>query len=316
MDIFLSILLLIAGFILITKGADFLVDASASIAIKMGVPQLTLGLTIISFGINLPELFTNLNASFEGRSEIILTNIISGNVYNILLALGIAAVITPISIKSSTKWKEIPIALGSIILVFILANTGFTKDLIVTRLESLILIIGFSLFMWYTIHLTISNTDISDEDVQQSTFFLILSMIVGFAALIIGKRFTAQACVNICEFLNFSESLISLIAIICTSLPILATAATASYKKQFDIVIGCIIGSNIFNLLFVSGLSCVVTPIVFYSKLNIDILILTLSMLFLFAVTFIKKENIINRHAGLVLVSAAVAYTIYLTFRG
>jgi cation:H+ antiporter len=316
MDIFLNILLLTAGLTLIIKGADFLVDGSTSLAIKMGVPQLVVGLTVVAFGINIPELFINLNASLEGRNEALLANILSGNIYNILLVLGVASIITPLSIKTSTKWREIPMALGSVILIFILANTGFTKDLIVTRLESLILLIGFAIFMWYTIHLTISNTDVCDDDTKYSSFFIILSLLIGFAALIIGQKFTKQACGNICESFNFSEKSIALIGIICMSLPTLATSATAAYKKQSDLAIASVIGSNIFNMLFVSGISCVVTPIAFSAGLNIDILILATAMLFLFAVTFIKKENIIGRQAGIVLLCAAVIYTIYLIFRG
>mgnify|MGYP003553100691 FL=1 len=179
MDIFLNALVLIAGLILVIKGADFLVDGASSLAVKLGVPQIVIGLTIVAFGTSMPELVVNLSASFEGKSEIVLGNILGSCIYNILLILGIAAIITPLPIKSSTKWKEIPMALASVILLFVLANTGFTKDLFVTRLESIILLVGFALFMWYTIHLTINDNTISEEESKYNSFISILLRILG-----------------------------------------------------------------------------------------------------------------------------------------
>lgn len=318
MEIILNFILLIIGLVLVIKGADFLVDGSSSLAIKMGVPQLVIGLTIVAFGTSMPELVVNLSASFDGKNEIVLGNILGSCIYNILLILGIAAIITPLAIQSSTKWKEIPMAFGSVVLLFILANTGFTKDLFVTRFESIILLIGFALFMWYTIHMAVNdNTESNEEPKYSSSFKSILLIILGLIALMLGGKFTVDGAVNIAEKLKVSEKLIALtIVSIGTSLPELATSAVAAYKKQADIAIGNVIGSNIFNILLVLGLSSVTTPIAYPAVLNFDILLLAVATLFLFGVTFIKKENVVGRPAGIILVITAVIYTVYLIFRG
>lgn len=317
MDIFLNALVLISGLILVIKGADFLVDGASSLAVKLGVPQIVIGLTIVAFGTSMPELVVNLSASFEGKSEIVLGNILGSCIYNILLILGIAAIITPLPIKSSTKWKEIPMALASVILLFVLANTGFTKDLFVTRLESIILLVGFALFMWYTIHLTINDNTISEEESKYNSFISILLIILGLVLLMVGGKFTVNGAVNIAKTLNVSEKLIALtIVSVGTSLPELATSAVAAYKKQADIAVGNVIGSNIFNILLVLGLSSVASPIAYPAILNMDMFVLIIATLFLFAVTFIKKKNVVGRPAGIILVISAVVYTVYLIFRG
>ena len=317
MDIFLNALVLISGLILVIKGADFLVDGASSLAVKLGVPQIVIGLTIVAFGTSMPELVVNLSASFEGKSEIVLGNILGSCIYNILLILGIAAIITPLPIKSSTKWKEIPMALASVILLFVLANTGFTKDLFVTRLESIILLVGFALFMWYTIHLTINDNTISEEESKYNSFISILLIILGLVLLMVGGKFTVNGAVNIAKTLNVSEKLIALtIVSIGTSLPELATSAVAAYKKQADIAVGNVIGSNIFNILLVLGLSSVASPIAYPAILNMDMFVLMIATLFLFAVTFIKKKNVVGRPAGIILVISAIVYTVYLIFRG
>lgn len=317
MDIFLNALVLISGLILVIKGADFLVDGASSLAVKLGVPQIVIGLTIVAFGTSMPELVVNLSASFEGKSEIVLGNILGSCIYNILLILGIAAIITPLPIKSSTKWKEIPMALASVILLFVLANTGFTKDLFVTRLESIILLVGFALFMWYTIHLTINDNTISEEESKYNSFISILLIILGLVLLMVGGKFTVNGAVNIAKTLNVSEKLIALtIVSVGTSLPELATSAVAAYKKQADIAVGNVIGSNIFNILLVLGLSSVASPIAYPAILNMDMFVLMIATLFLFAVTFIKKKNVVGRPAGIILVISAVVYTVYLIFRG
>ncbi|MCH5150199.1 MAG: calcium/sodium antiporter [Spirochaetales bacterium] len=324
MEIFLNFLILAAGLILVIKGADFLVDGASSLAVKMGVPQLVIGLTIVAFGTSMPELIVNLSASFEGKNQIVLGNILGSCIYNILLILGIGAIITPLSIKSSTKWKEIPMAFGSILLIFILANTGFTKelgftkDLYITRLESILLLLSFAAFMWYTIHIALSDNASSEEEPKyNSSLHTMLLIIAGFASLLLGGKFTVEGAVHIATVLNVSEKLIALtIVSIGTSLPELATSAVAAYKKQADIAVGNVIGSNIFNILLILGLSSVVTPIAYPAELNIDILVLGIATVFLFLVTFIKDKNVVGRPTGIIFVASAVIYTIYLIFRG
>lgn len=324
MEIFLNFLILAAGLILVIKGADFLVDGASSLAVKMGVPQLVIGLTIVAFGTSMPELIVNLSASFEGKNQIVLGNILGSCIYNILLILGIGAIITPLSIKSSTKWKEIPMAFGSILLIFILANTGFTKELgfrkdfCITRLESILLLLSFAAFMWYTIHIALSDNASSEEEPKyNSSLHTMLLIIAGFASLLLGGKFTVKSAVQIATVLNVSEKLIALtIVSIGTSLPELATSAVAAYKKQADIAVGNVIGSNIFNILLILGLSSVVTPIAYPAELNIDILVLGIATVFLFLVTFIKDKNVVGRPTGIIFVASAVIYTIYLIFRG
>lgn len=324
MEIFLNFLILAAGLILVIKGADFLVDGSSSLAIKMGVPQLVIGLTIVAFGTSMPELVVNLSASFEDKNQIVLGNILGSCIYNILLILGIAAIITPLPIKPSTKWKEIPMAFDSVLLIFILANTGFTKELgftkdfCITRLESVLLLLGFALFMWHTIHIAVNDNASSEEEPKyNSSLHAILLIIAGLASLMLGGKFTVEGAVNIAKVLHVSEKLIALtIVSIGTSLPELATSAVAAYKKQADIAVGNVIGSNIFNILLILGLSSVVTPIAYPAELNIDMFVLGIATLSLFLVTFIKNKNVVGRPVGIIFVAGAIIYTIYLIFRG
>ena len=171
--------------------------------------------------------------------------------------------------------------------------------------------------MWYTIHLTINDNTISEEESKYNSFISILLIILGLVLLMVGGKFTVNGAVNIAKTLNVSEKLIALtIVSIGTSLPELATSAVAAYKKQADIAVGNVIGSNIFNILLVLGLSSVASPIAYPAILNMDMFVLMIATLFLFAVTFIKKKNVVGRPAGIILVISAVVYTVYLIFRG
>ncbi|MCD4761909.1 calcium/sodium antiporter [bacterium] len=325
----LDIVLFILGFILLIKGADVMVDGSSSIAKKYGVSSFFIGLTIVAFGTSAPELIVSLIASIKGISGIALGNIIGSNMSNTLLVLGICAVITPLLVKKATIGKEIPLSLLAIVAVGILANDYFFENINrngLTRIDGLMLILFFSIFIYYTFGITREKeniiqkrvSDIIDEQPKQySNLFSGLMIVSGLGALTLGGHWIVNGGIAIATSFGVSEAFIGLtIVALGTSLPELAASGMAAYKGKTDMAIGNVVGSNIFNLLWVLGLSSVIKEIAYNPILNIDVIMLFgVTVLLLFLIYFGKK-NILGRNEGMVLIALYVAYLAYLVMRG
>jgi len=313
----ITYILFIIGFVLLIKGADLLVDGSASIAKKLKIPSIVIGLTIVAFGTSAPEFIVNIFASAQGNSEIAIGNILGSNIANILLILGISAIIYPITAKKNTVLKEIPLNLLAAIVLGLMANdmiidgAGFSG---ITRIDGFILLSFFIIFLYYTFGITKSDKNIVEEEIKIFSYSkAVIFIILGLAGLVIGGKWIVDGAVKIAEFFNISQSLIGLtIVAIGTSLPELATSAIAAYKKQSDIAIGNVVGSNIFNIFWILGASAIIRPLPFNISSNADIAMTIFASIVLFLVMFVGKKRVIERWQGVFMVTTYVGYVVFL----
>ncbi len=273
----INILLIIAGFILLVKGADWLVEGASGIAKKFHIPEIIIGLTIVSIGTSMPELFVSVTSAIKNLEDISLGNVIGSNICNLLLILGLSATINPIIFKKETKMFEIPMNLGITILFLILCNIGNE----VSRIDSIILLAVFVIFITYTIIMAKKGNNLNKiEETEKNkktrkTILDIVFILLGVIALKFGGDFVVNNSEAIAKMFNISEKIIGLtIVAIGTSLPELVTSVTAAIKKNSDIAIGNIIGSNIFNFLFIIGIAGSINPIKYNPSYNLQMIIL------------------------------------------
>ena len=313
-------ILFVLGFIFLIKGADLLVDGSSSIAKRIGISDIVIGLTIVSLGTSAPELLVNIVASFKGNVDIGIGNILGSNISNIFLILGIAAMIYPLKIKRATTWKEIPLNLLAALILFAMANDVLIDKAdasILTRTDGLILMTFFIIFLNYTMGLAKANKEVNGDYNHHSTFKAVAMVIIGIVGLAYGGKWVVDGAVTIAKQLGLSEALIGLTVVaVGTSLPELATSAVAAYKRKADIAIGNVVGSNLFNIFWVLGLSAVIRPLPFNPMINTDIGVYLAATLLLFVFCFTKKRYQLDRWEGGVFVLAYIAYIIFLVIRG
>lgn len=310
----LQTLLLIAGLILLIKGADWLVEGASAVAKKKRVSDLAIGLTIVAFGTSAPELVVTLMASIQDKQEIVFGNIIGSNNFNLFFILGVAGLITPLVVQSSTIYKEIPISLIAAVLLLILANNYISDDTLVSRWDGVILLILFAGFLYYVysqLKLEPEKTEIREKEL--STLKIWSFIVLGLAGLVIGGRLVVNSAIEMATAWGVSEQLIGLtIVAMGTSLPELATTVVAAMKKKTDIAVGNIIGSNIFNIFFILGVSAVVRPIPYDTVFNTDLYILFGGTVFLFVAMFIAGKRKLDRWEAGVLLATYLIYTLYL----
>lgn len=319
----LQILLFIVGFGLLIKGADWLVSGASSLASRLGVSALVIGLTIVAFGTSAPELTVNLLASFQGNTDIAIGNIIGSNIANILLILGISAIIFPLAVQRGTVWREIPFALLAVVVLTIMANDVLldgTAASALTRIDGLVLLAFFGIFIYYIFSIAKQPAHEGQEEevITQYSVATSAGMIVGgMAGLVVGGKWIVDGAVIFATQLGISEALIGLTVVaIGTSLPELATSAVAAYKRNVDIAIGNVIGSNIFNIFWILGISATITPLPFSAQLGFDLGVVTLVTLLLFLALFVGRRHTLERWQGWVFVCLYVGYIIYLVLRG
>lgn len=305
----LYIILIIVGFALLIVGADFLVDGASGIAKKFHIPEIIIGLTIVSIGTSMPELFVSITSAIDGYSDMALGNVIGSNLCNLLLILGLSSLIKPVDFQEETRKYEIPMCLLFTIILMIFSNTSGG----ISRIEAVILLVLFVLFIAYTIYMgkkkSKENSEVVEENNKNKTIKNIILIILGIAGLKFGGDFVVNNAVNIAQMFNISEKVISLtILAIGTSLPELVTSVTAAIKGNSDIAIGNIIGSNIFNILLILGVSSVIKPITFNSSYNMDLSILCISMVILALFPIIPPKNKMSRANGLIYVLMYGAY--------
>lgn len=311
-------LLFVTGFFILIKGADILVEGSSSLARRFNVSDLVIGLTVVAFGTSTPELFVNVIASLKGNVDIAIGNVLGSNISNIFLVLGISALIYPLKVTEGTVWKEIPFSLLAIIVLGIMVNgqliNSETQN-ILSRSDGLLLLLFFTIFIYYSCSIA-AEVDGMDEQFPVGTHSLlksILMVILGLAGLTLGGKWIVDGAVKIAASFGMSESLVGLtIVAVGTSLPELATSAAAAYKKKADIAVGNIVGSNIFNILFVLGISSLIKPLPFEDSSNVDIAVVIFASLLLFISMFTWKKHSLDRREGTVFL---VFYLLYLAFR-
>ncbi|MBN3520597.1 calcium/sodium antiporter [Algoriphagus lutimaris] len=314
----LSFLLLIIGLLLLVKGADWLVDGASVLAKKYNVSDLAIGLTIVAFGTSAPELVVNSVAASGGYPDIVFGNVIGSNNFNLFIILGIAGLITPLSVQSSTVWKEIPFSLLAAIVLLVFANDYFSNPTpILSSLDGFILLGFFAGFLFYVF--TQLKSEDSIESIAQKDYsnLKIWGLIfIGLGGLVIGGKLVVDNAVSMAQSLGVSEKIIGLTIVAAgTSLPELATSVVASMKKNNDIAIGNIIGSNIFNLFLILGVSSIISPLEFKQSFNLDIYILLGGTIFLFLAMFTGKRKNLDRWEAAILLLVYLGYTTFLVLK-
>ena len=307
---FLSVVLIIIGFVLLIVGADILVDGSSGIAKKFHIPEIIIGLTIVSIGTSMPELFVSITSALDGYSDMAIGNIIGSNLCNLLLILGLSATIKPVVFQKETRLYEIPMCLlVTIVLMYFCNSQGG-----ISRLEAVILLVLFCAFIGYTIYMGRKESKkeivkIQTEEKKNSILKNIVFVLLGIFSLKFGGDLVVDNAVNVARYFNWSEKLISLtILAVGTSLPELVTSVTAAVKGNSDIAIGNIIGSNIFNILLIIGVSAFITPITYNFSYNFDFSVLIASSIILAIFPFIPPKDKMSRFNGIVYLFIYVAY--------
>jgi cation:H+ antiporter len=318
----IEILFFIVGFVFLVKGADLLVDGSYFVARHLRISELAIGLTVVAFGTSLPELVVNLSASFRGASDLAIGNVFGSNIANVLLILGVSAILCPLPLQKKTIVSEIPFTLIAALLVGFLANAALFNDektMLLSRWDGLILLFFFGLYLVYIVKTAKENEDtLYDKEVKTLNLKKsVIYIILGVIGLFLGGKWIVDGAVYIAGILDLSEGFIGLTVVaIGTSLPELVTSVTAAMKGNIDISIGNIIGSNIFNLLWVLAISSIIKPLPFSGINNIDIIIMVFSCTLIIIAMATGVRNAIDRKNGFLFLVIYFAYLIYLFYRG
>ncbi|MBE0651420.1 MAG: calcium/sodium antiporter [Bacteroidales bacterium] len=307
-------LLLLAGFGILIKGADWLVDGSSALARKNKVSDLAIGLTIVAFGTSMPELVVNVFAAYQGTSEIVFGNIIGSNLFNLFVILGIAGLITPLAVQSSTVWKEIPLSFLAVLMLFLFSNGFFSGNEILSRIDGAVLLLFFGFFLYYVFtQLKAENKHSAERPKELTNLKIWIYIILGLGLLVMGGKLVVSASVKIALDLHISQALIGLTIVAAgTSLPELATSVVAAIKKNNDIAVGNIIGSNIFNIFLVLGVSAFIRPVHYDVKFNYELYLLGFGTILLFIAMFAGKKKKLDRWEAGILLLIYLVYTIYL----
>ncbi|AFA48803.1 calcium/sodium antiporter [Acetobacterium woodii] len=314
----MSVIFLIVGLILLVKGADYFVDGSSSIAKRLNIPSIVIGLTLVAFGTSAPELAVSISGSINEANGIVFGNVVGSNIVNILFILGLSAFITPINIKTKTIFKEMPFAILTTIAMMLMVMDGLINGdpvSTISRSEGWILLLFFAIYLYSMVEITISDNEESQEQIPimpiaKSIFFTISGLI----AIIWGADLVVKGAIEIATIMGLSETVIGLtIVAIGTSLPELITSVMAAKKGENDIAVGNIVGSCIFNVLLVLGISGVIYPINISPENYSDLWILLVSMLIVVPMMYTSKK--ISRCEGILMIFGYVGYTAFIIAR-
>ena len=308
----ISILFLLFGFLILIKGADFLIDGASSLAKKMSISEIAIGLTIVAFGTSAPELIVNIFASIGGHHEITFGNILGSNIFNILMVLGVAGIISTIVVRRNTILKEIPFLLAATLLVFGLSL--WNSDL--SLLDGIILLLFLLIFFIYVIGFLKAKPLLGSDIKERSYAVTFLMMISGMVGLFFGGKFVVDNAVEIATQFGVSQKFIGLTLVaLGTSLPELVTSILAIKKGRNDLAIGNVIGSNLFNILLVLGVSSIIAPIQYDIALNIDFIFLSVITIMLFSSMFVGKKHKLTKVEAFLFVFLYLAYLAFLFYR-
>ena len=310
LELLLQVLLLVVGFVMLIKGADWFVDGAASLAGKFGIPQLVIGLTIVAMGTSAPEAAVSISAALQDNAGITIGNVLGSNILNVLVILGLASVIIPIAVKKSTIKYEIPF---TILATAVLAVLGLWDNEIST-LEGCIIWALFLAYLGYLFFMTKKgDAEVEEADSKlDKVWKMIVFILIGGGLIVWGSDVTVDAATNIAKFFNMSDQLIGLtIVALGTSLPELITSVTAAKKGNADIAIGNIVGSNLFNILFVVGTTALITPVVYADSFFVDSIVAVVTMVLLWFLVM-NKDRKLKRWGGAILLVGYVAYFVYL----
>ena len=307
LELLLQFVLLAVGFLMLVEGADVFVDGAAGIADKFGIPQLVIGLTIVAMGTSAPEAAVSITAALKGNADITIGNIVGSNILNILIILGITSVIVAVSVQKSTVRYEIPFML---VITVMLAIFGYTSGHI-TFWEGIIFWIAFTIYLAYLFIMAMNNKEEVEETKKRPVWMLLLFVVIGIVLVVWGSDVTVDAATMIARAAGLSQRFIGLtIVALGTSLPELVTSVSAARKGKADIAIGNIVGSNIFNILFVVGTTALITPVVFKPEFMIDTMISLAAGILLWLCVF--RDRKLDRAGGIIMLLGYVAYFVYL----
>ncbi|MBP3321172.1 MAG: calcium/sodium antiporter [Clostridia bacterium] len=316
MDLSTSIALLAFGFVLLAKGADWFVDGASGIATKLKIPQIVIGLTIVAMGTSAPEAAVSISSALKGNADITIGNVVGSNILNVLIILGISSVIAILAVPKSTTWVDIPVTIGATVILLLMGLDGE-----ISLVDGIIMIVCFIAYLTYLFIMTKKNPPAENEtpsvDVNKKHFLLksLAMTVVGLAAIVWGSDLSVDGATALAKAFGVSDRVIGLTIIaLGTSLPELFTSVAAAMKKNSDIAVGNIVGSNIFNILIVVGVSAAITPVPFDKPFIIDAIValLTMVLLMIFCLAFKK----LNRFAGIVMLLCYVGYFVYLLLSG
>lgn len=311
------IFLIILGFVLLLKGADFLVDGSSAIAKRFGISEIIIGLTVVSIGTSMPELFVSATSALNGSSDISIGNVVGSSLCNLLFILGLTAIIRDVKMADTTRLIEIPFLIVITFVLFAISQNG-----VITQQNGFLLMMLFMAFVVYTIIFAKREMAQNPEKFQSeedrkkvSIWKNILKILVGVIALKYGGDFVVNNAVEVANILGVTEKIISVtIVAIGTSLPELVTSGIAAFKGDTDMAIGNIIGSNIFNLLLVVGVSCIIKPINYNYSYNEDFLVLFIASIALLVVPMIGKKDHMTKKGGIVFLFSYIGYMLHLIY--
>ena len=309
-QLLLQTVLLAVGFVMLIKGADWFVDGAASLAAKFGIPQLVIGLTIVAMGTSAPEAAVSISAALQDNAGITIGNVVGSNILNVLVILGLASVIIPIAVKKSTIRYEIPF---TIFVTVVLAVLGLWDNKI-SRLEGIILWVLFIVYLAYLFVMTKKGDADAEENESKldKVWKMVIFILIGGGLIVFGSDVTVDAATKIAGYFGMTDRLIGLtIVALGTSLPELITSVTAAKKGNADIAIGNIVGSNIFNILFVVGTTALITPVVYAQNFIVDSIVAVVAMVLLWFLV-INKDKKLKRWGGVILLIGYVGYFIYL----
>ncbi len=320
---FYAIMLLLVGFAILIKGADFLVNGASSAAKKYGISNLAIGLTVVAFGTSMPELIVSLLAALDGKSDASFGNVIGSNNFNLLLILGIAGLIYPLVVQRNTVKYEVPLSLLAAVVLFTLVNdvmifSGSPAEIsgnILSRVDSIIFLLFFVGFLFYIYRTMRTTTDLEEGAPIKlySTPISVGMVILGLGMLIGGGELVVDNAIKIANYFHMSEKLIGLTILAAgTSLPELATSCVAAYRRNTDIAIGNVVGSNIFNIFFILGITGMITPIPYNTALNFDIFVLVGSTIVLMIFMFTLNTRKLDRWEAFLMLMMYFLYVAYL----
>lgn len=311
MAVIIQFVLLAVGFILLVKGADWFVEGASKVAEKFGIPQLVIGLTIVAMGTSLPEAAVSVSAALKGSAEITIGNIVGSNIMNVLLILGLTSLIIPIAVQKSTVKYEIPYMVA---ISALLMGLGYT-DQVVGRTDGLILWALMLCYLGYLLYMSKKGLGIEEEipgaDKQMPMWKMLFLILVGGVMIVAGSDVAVDAATELARIFGMSERLIGLtIVAFGTSLPELVTSVTAAMKGKADIAVGNIVGSNIFNILFVVGTSALITPVAYASNFFVDSIVCIAAAVLLWAL--VVRRHRLGRAGGACMLICYGAYFVHL----
>jgi cation:H+ antiporter len=317
----MAYLLILIGLVALLAGAYLLVRGGGSLALKLGISELTVGLTIVALGTSAPELVVSVLADYSGAADLALGNVIGSNITNILLILGITSLLKPLNLQRTLRWREIPFTLMSCLVLLVMCNdgilTGSDHDRL-GRVDGLVLLFFLALFLYYVFSVARQKDHEVVGKVSPVALPLALLMVIaGVVSLALGGEWVLQGASKMAAALGMSQALIGLtIVAVGTSLPELATSALAAWRGNADLAVGNVVGSNILNIFWVLGVSSIISPIGFIPALNLDLLVMLLATVLFFIFTYTGHRNKIDKAEGALFLCCYLAYLVYAVYRG